>query len=114
MDAVNKFIQMLKTSAIMRQQVYQLLFAVLTLIGAKVDLPGIQENGEAIVDGVLTTLSAVVAGWTMFTRATKPSPNLTATADRKEAELVASGKLAPADATAKVAAAVAPNGVKVT
>lgn len=106
MKALESFMQMLRDSAIMRQQVYQLVLAVLTLVGAQVDLAFLEENGEAVVDGVLRALSGVIALYTMFTRAVKPAPNLTAAADQKEAELVESGKLPVEKATVKAVASV--------
>lgn len=110
MEAVQRFIQMLKDSAIMRQQVYQLLFALLTLIGAQVDLSFIEQEGEAIVDGVLTLASAAVAILTMFTRATKPAPNLTEAAKANEVKLVEQGTI-PVEKASVEAASVATSSV---
>lgn len=93
MDAIQNFIRMLQESAIMRQQVYQLVGILLGFVGAAVDLPLLTEHAETVVDAVLRGLAAVLAIWTMFTRAFKPAPNLTNEAGAVERRLVAEGKM---------------------
>src|SRR5688572_23337455 len=92
MEAVQKFFQMLKDSAIMRQQFAALVVAVLSIIGVQVEWD-VDAQMAVIIDGVLAVLSGVLAFWTLFTRATKPAPNLTETAKAKEVAMVEKGAL---------------------
>lgn len=75
-------------SAIIRQQIVQLIVAGLALFGIATDI-----DWSATVEAVFAGVAAAVAVWTVFTRLFKPAPNLTATAAAKEQELVAKGTL---------------------
>lgn len=78
-------------SAILRQQVVQLLSAATLILGIKTDTINLDETVAMLFGGV----AAVVAVWTFITRLRKPAPNLTATAAATEARLVAEGKIPP-------------------
>jgi hypothetical protein len=76
-------------SAILRQQVVQLLVAGTAIFGVQtgtIDL-------DATVASIFAGIAGVIALWTFVTRLVKPSPNLTATAAAKEDELRQAGKL---------------------
>lgn len=75
-------------SAIIRQQIVQLIVAGLALFGIATDI-----DWSATVEAVFAGIAAVVAIWTVFTRLFKPAPNITAAAAAKEQELVAKGTL---------------------
>lgn len=78
-------------SAIVRQQIVAAIVALGGLAGINF--------GDLDVDKVVTNLflgfAALVAIYTTITRIFKPAPNLTATAARKEVELVQDGKIPP-------------------
>lgn len=75
-------------SAIIRQQIVQLIVAGLALAGITTDVDWSQ-TVELLFGGI----AAAVAVWTVITRLFKPAPNLTATATAKEQELIAKGTL---------------------
>lgn len=73
-------------SAVIRQQIVQIIIAGLALAGVTTDI-----DWSATVEAIFSGIAAVVAVWTILTRLFKPSPNLTKTAAAKEQELVAKG-----------------------
>lgn len=75
-------------SAILRQQVVQILLAGFGLFHVAVGI-----DLDAWVAAVFTAAGGGVAIWTIITRLVKPAPNLTAKAEAKEQQLVAAGKL---------------------
>jgi hypothetical protein len=75
-------------SAIIRQQIVQLIVAVMALVGVTTDI-----DWNATVEAIFAGIAAVVAVWTVITRLFKPAPNLTATAVAKERELIEKGKI---------------------
>lgn len=77
-------------SAIIRQQILQLILTGTALLGLNLDI-----DWPKVVDGILAGIAAVTALWTIFTRITKPAPNLSQAAVAKEIELVAAGKIPP-------------------
>jgi hypothetical protein len=109
MEKLQKFMQMLKDSAIMRQQFAAAIVAILSLLGTQVDFD-VDAALQQGIDGVLLILSLVLSFWTMFTRATKPAPNLTETANRKEVELVQKGEIPKELASHGTVAAVKKQG----
>jgi hypothetical protein len=76
-------------SAILRQQIVQLIVAGTALIGINTETIDL----DATVASIFAGIAAVIALWTFITRLVKPAPNLTATAQNKEDELRAEGKL---------------------
>jgi hypothetical protein len=76
-------------SAIIRQQIVQLLIAGSAFFGITND----QIDWDQTVGAIFAGVGALVAIWTIVTRFTKPSPNLTAQAAAKEKELVAKGAI---------------------
>lgn len=89
---MGKFLEWLKSSAIIRQQVSLIVVTVLTILGVKLDFDlSAQVEKIAAEIGVLAAL--LVPVWTIITRVRKPAPNLSATAKAKEKELVEKGDL---------------------
>lgn len=76
-------------SAIIRQQIVQLLIAGSAFFGITND----QIDWDQTVGAIFAGVGALVAIWTIITRFTKPAPNLTAQAAAKERELVAKGTI---------------------
>lgn len=78
-------------SAIVRQQIVQIVVALTALLGVNL--------GDFDVDKTLMSIFAGIAGvvgvWTLITRIFKPAPNLSATAVRKEVELVQRKEIPP-------------------
>jgi hypothetical protein len=78
-------------SAIVRQQIVQIVVALTALVGVNL--------GDFKVDETLTSIFAGIAGlvgvWTLVTRIFKPAPNLSQTAVNKEIEMVADRKIPP-------------------
>lgn len=103
MEALQRFIALLRESAILRQQVYQILIGAVALAGAQLDIPFIAEKAEVAIDLVLQLSAVGIAFYTMWTRYAKPNPNLSKAADEKEAELVADGTIPLSNATHKIA-----------
>lgn len=75
-------------SAIIRQQIVQLIVAGLALVGITTDV-----DWNTTVEAVFAGIAAVVAVWTVFTRLFKPAPNITAAAAEEEKRLVTTGKI---------------------
>lgn len=78
-------------SAILRQQVVQLLVAGTALVGVNTETIDL----DATVASIFAGIAAVVAIWTFVTRLFKPAPNMTTTAANTEARLIAEGKIPP-------------------
>lgn len=78
-------------SAILRQQIVQMLVAATALIGVNTETIDL----DATVASIFAGIAAVIAIWTFITRLVKPAPNLTAAAQNKEDQLRASGQLPP-------------------
>lgn len=78
-------------SAIVRQQIAQLILAGTALFG--VNLGGL--DVDATLVSIFGGIGAAIAVWTLITRIFKPAPNLSATAAKKEVELVARGTIPP-------------------
>lgn len=76
-------------SAIVRQQIVQLLVAVVALFGFNTE--GI--DLDATTASIFAGIAAVVSVWTLVTRIFKPAPNLSQTAADKEIELVSRGEI---------------------
>lgn len=76
-------------SAILRQQIVQVVAAVVALLGINTGTIDLDATTASIFAGI----AAVVGVWTFVTRLVKPAPNLTAVADNKQAALEAAGKL---------------------
>lgn len=76
-------------SAILRQQIVQVLVALTALIGINTEAIDLDKTITSIFAGI----AGVVAIWTFITRLVKPSPNLTAAAANKEQDLIERGKL---------------------
>jgi len=75
-------------SAIIRQQIVQLIIAGLALVGVTTDV-----DWSTTVEALFGGVAAGVAVWTVVTRLFKPAPNLTQTAKEEEKRLVALGKI---------------------
>lgn len=75
-------------SAIIRQQVVQIIVAVLTLVGVTTTI-----DWDFVVSVIFAVIALLVPAWTIVTRLTKPAPNLTVKAANKEAELKAEGRM---------------------
>lgn len=71
-------------SAIVRQQIAQAVIALTALFG--VNLGGL--DVDATLVSIFSGIAALIAVYTIITRILKPAPNLSATAVRKEVELV--------------------------
>ncbi len=78
-------------SAIVRQQIAQLITALVAILG--VNLGGL--DVDAALVSIFAGIAAIIAVWTTLTRIFKPAPNLSATAVRKEIELVSKGEIPP-------------------
>lgn len=78
-------------SAIIRHQVVQLLIYGTALFGIQSDAI----NWDDTVGAVFAGIGALVAVWTIITRAIKPAPNLTLMAVDKEIELRDKGTIPP-------------------
>lgn len=78
-------------SAIVRQQIVQIIVALTAVLGVKLGAFDVDATLAAIFAGI----AGVVGVWTLITRLTKPAPNLTAAAARKEVELVKAGTIPP-------------------
>jgi hypothetical protein len=76
-------------SAIVRQQIVQLVAALVALVG--INTGGI--DLDATVASIFGGIAAVIAVWTLLTRIFKPAPNLSQTAAAKEVELVVRGDI---------------------
>lgn len=76
-------------SAILRQQIVQVLVAATALFGINTGTIDLDSTVASIFAGI----AGVIAVWTFITRLIKPAPNLTATAAAKEDELRDAGKL---------------------
>lgn len=76
-------------SAILRQQIVQAAVALTALIGVNTETIDL----DATVASIFAGIAGVIALWTFITRLVKPAPNLTATAQAKEEQLVQDGKL---------------------
>lgn len=81
-------------SAILQSQIVAFVMAALSFFNITTDFD-LKETVAAVFAGV----GALAAVYAFIKRLTAPSPNLTLAADRKERELIAEGKLAPAQAT---------------
>lgn len=81
-------------SAILRQQIVQLLVATTALVGINTDTIDL----DATVASIFAGIAGVIALWTFITRLLKPSPPITATAVREEIRQVAAGTI-PASPT---------------
>lgn len=77
-------------SAIIRQQVVQLIVAGLALVGVTTDL-----DWSATVEALFGGVAAVVAIWTIVTRLFKPAPAITETAAKKEQAMKQGGFARP-------------------
>lgn len=75
-------------SAIIRQQIVQIIIAGLALAGITTDV-----DWSTTVEALFAGIAAGVAVWTVITRLFKPSPNMSMTAAVKEKELTAAGKI---------------------
>lgn len=78
-------------SAIVRQQITQLVVALTALFG--VNLGGL--DVDATLVSIFAGIAALIAVYTTVTRIFKPAPNLSQTAAKKEVEMVADGKIPP-------------------
>jgi len=78
-------------SAIIRQQITQVIVALTALIG--VNLGGL--DVDATLVSIFSGIAGVIAVWTTITRIFKPAPNLSVTAAKKEVQLVAQGDIRP-------------------
>jgi hypothetical protein len=76
-------------SAILRQQIGQLLVAGIGIFGYAVDSAAVNDAIAAIFAGI----GGLIALKTIFTRLFRPSPNLTLAAQQKENELRMAGKI---------------------
>lgn len=76
-------------SAIVRQQIVQLVAALVAIIG--INTEGI--DLDATVASIFAGIAAVIAVWTLLTRIFRPAPNLSQTAADKERALVAAGTI---------------------
>lgn len=76
-------------SAIIRQQIVQLLIAATAFFG----ITSNDIDWDATVGSIFAGVAAITAVWTIFTRIFKPAPNLTSTAAVKEKELTAKGEI---------------------
>lgn len=78
-------------SAIVRQQIAQLVLALTAIFG--VNLGGL--DVDATLVAIFGGIGGVIAVWTIITRIFKPAPNLSQTAVDKEIELVNARKIPP-------------------
>lgn len=76
-------------SAILRQQIVQLIVSASALSG--IALPGI--DWDATVSAIFAGIAAAIAVWTIVTRLFNPAPNITVKAAQKEQALVAKGTI---------------------
>lgn len=76
-------------SAIIRQQLVQIVLVVAGLFGAKTTA----EELDPLFGVVFAGFGGLVAIWTIWTRLRKPAPNMTQAAANTEARLVAEGKI---------------------
>ena len=86
-------------SAIIRQQIVQLIVACLALAGIATDI-----DWGGTIDALFGGIAAAVAIWTIITRLFKPAPNITTQAQAREGELVARGIIPPQRGFARVGA----------
>lgn len=73
-------------SAIIRQQIVQLILVVLGLFGIVTDV-----DWSVTVEAIFTGIAGVVAVWTIITRLFKPAPNMTSVAAEKEQKMILKG-----------------------
>lgn len=78
-------------SAIIRQQIVQLLIAGTAFFG----ITSTDIDWDATVGSIFAGIAAATAVWTIITRIFKPAPNMSNTAIVKEQDLVAKGEIPP-------------------
>lgn len=78
-------------SAIVRQQIAQIVVALTALVGIKLGAFDVDATLQAIFAGI----AALIGVWTLLTRIFKPAPNLSVRAVNKEVELVNEKKIPP-------------------
>ena len=76
------------SSSIVRQQIVMIIVGAIGLFGVTTDL-----DVDATVGAVLAGVAAIIPVWTLLSRLFQPTPPITETAVKKEAEMKAEGKL---------------------
>lgn len=76
-------------SAIIRQQIVQLLIAGTAFFG----ITSTDIDWDATVGSIFAGIAAATAVWTIITRIFKPAPNMSNTAATKEADLIRKGEI---------------------
>ncbi len=89
---MDKVLEWLKNSAIIRQQVVLIVVTLLTMMGTTLDFD-LGEQVEKIAEAVAALVVLLIPIWTVITRIRKPAPNLSEAARITETRLVEEGKI---------------------